>query len=116
MKDDLSSFPDSSHAVTADVSLSETAQAAEFFLSDGVIVTGSSTGQPADKLDLEAVKECVVIPVLMGSGVTAQNVNDYVMADAIVVGSYFKHGGIWSNEISEGKVDRMMKAIEEQTE
>jgi len=28
------------HAVTADVSLVETARAAEFFLADGIVVTG----------------------------------------------------------------------------
>src|SRR6185295_9518480 len=34
-----------SHALTADVSLAETGRAAEFFLADGVIVTGSATGE-----------------------------------------------------------------------
>ncbi|XP_061526976.1 uncharacterized protein F13E9.13, mitochondrial [Phycodurus eques] len=34
----------SSHALTSDVSAAETARAAEFFLSDGLILTGTSTG------------------------------------------------------------------------
>ena len=34
----------SSHSITSDISLVETAQAAELFLSDGVIVSGTSTG------------------------------------------------------------------------
>lgn len=38
----------SSHAVTADVSLAETARAAELFMSDGIIVTGTATGEPAE--------------------------------------------------------------------
>nr|CAD7443432.1 unnamed protein product [Timema bartmani] len=38
----------SAHAITSDVSLEETARAAEFFCSDGVIVTGSATGDPAN--------------------------------------------------------------------
>ena len=38
----------SSHAITADVDVAETARAAEFALADGVIVTGAATGQPAD--------------------------------------------------------------------
>ena len=38
----------SAHALTADVSLVETAKAAEFFLVDGVIVSGIATGHPAD--------------------------------------------------------------------
>lgn len=35
----------SAHAVTSDVSLVEMAKAAEFFGSDGVIVTGTATGE-----------------------------------------------------------------------
>jgi membrane complex biogenesis BtpA family protein len=35
----------SSHALTADVSLAETAEAAAFFLSDGLVITGSSHRQ-----------------------------------------------------------------------
>ena len=34
-----------SHAVTADVDIVETARAAAFFLSDGVIITGTATGK-----------------------------------------------------------------------
>lgn len=37
----------SSHAITADVDIVETAQAAKFFLADGVVVTGPATGQVA---------------------------------------------------------------------
>ncbi len=35
----------SSHSITSDVDIVETAKAAEFFLSDGVILTGTSTGE-----------------------------------------------------------------------
>lgn len=45
----------SAHAVTSDVSLKETAQAAEFFHADGLIVTGTATGHPAKPSDLEGV-------------------------------------------------------------
>ena len=37
----------SSHAITSDVSLSETIKAAKFFLADGIILTGAATGDPA---------------------------------------------------------------------
>ena len=42
----LSNF--SSHAITDDLTVQDVAEAAEFCLADGVIVTGSATGQPAD--------------------------------------------------------------------
>ena len=43
----------SSHIMTSDISIEQTAADAEFFLSDGVIVTGNSTGVSAS---LEEVK------------------------------------------------------------
>lgn len=43
----------SSHAITQDVNLIETAKAATFFLSDGIVITGTSTGQPAEPSDVE---------------------------------------------------------------
>ena len=39
--------------MTSDISLAETAQSAELFLSDGVIVTGSSTGIPTNVEDVK---------------------------------------------------------------
>lgn len=42
----------SSHMITSDISVSQMSRDAEFFLSDGVIVTGNSTAQPADTQEL----------------------------------------------------------------
>lgn len=44
----------SSHAMTADLKIKDVAKAAEFFLSDGIIVTGSCTGEEADHEDLKS--------------------------------------------------------------
>lgn len=62
----------SSHAVTSDIDLLETVKAAEYFLSDGVIITGSSTGKETDENELISINGKLAIPVLIGSGVTAQ--------------------------------------------
>lgn len=43
----------SAHAITSDVSLAHTAKAAEFFLADGVILTGAATGDPAAPSDFK---------------------------------------------------------------
>ncbi|KAJ7311905.1 hypothetical protein JRQ81_006223 [Phrynocephalus forsythii] len=101
----------SAHALTADVSIAETAQAAEFFLADGVVVTGSATGLKADPKELEEVGHAVKIPVLVGSGVTLENVEDYLAANALIVGSYFKKEGYWGNRIVPGHVKRFMEHI-----
>uniref|UniRef100_A0A914YF58 Uncharacterized protein n=1 Tax=Panagrolaimus superbus TaxID=310955 RepID=A0A914YF58_9BILA len=51
----------SSHAITADVSVGEMAHAAEFFLADGVILTGNATGQPANVLDIKGERKKQVL-------------------------------------------------------
>jgi membrane complex biogenesis BtpA family protein len=78
----------SAHAITADVSLAETAQTAAYNLADAVIVTGSHTGQPADTDDLLAVKRNnPKLPIYIGSGITAENAHQYASADGFIVGS-----------------------------
>jgi membrane complex biogenesis BtpA family protein len=102
----------SSHALTADVDISETAHAAEFFLSDGVIVTGVATGTEASLEELHQVKAAVNIPVLVGSGVTLENVDRYLaIADALIVGSYFKFAGLWSNAVDYDRVEAFMQKV-----
>jgi predicted TIM-barrel enzyme len=49
----------SAHSITSDVDISEMAQAAEFFQSDGIILTGSSTGQEANAEELENVRKAI---------------------------------------------------------
>jgi membrane complex biogenesis BtpA family protein len=101
----------SSHAITSDTDIVETARAAEFFLSDGVIVTGKSTGSPADLAEIVAVKRAVGLPVIVGSGVTEGNVAKYLAAaDAVIVGSSLKENGMWDNPVDRRKVESFMAA------
>jgi len=101
----------SAHALTADVSLVETARAAEFFLVDGVIVSGIATGHAADVSEVQSVARAVGVPTLVGSGVTLSNVHDYVDADALIVGSSVKHGGIWSGAVDESRARGLARAF-----
>lgn len=102
----------SSHALTADVDIAETARAAEFFLSDGVIVTGQATGIETDLAELQQVKAAVNIPVLVGSGITLENVDRYLaIADALIVGSYFKQDGHWTQEVDFDRVKIFMDKV-----
>ncbi|MCH7963991.1 MAG: BtpA/SgcQ family protein [Bacteroidetes bacterium] len=102
----------SSHSVTSDIDVVETAKAAEFFLSDGVILTGTSTGQETDIDELKKVGNVVNIPVLIGSGLTADNIENYFSAaDAFIIGSYFKQGGYWQNEVDADRVEALMNKI-----
>ena len=102
----------SSHAITADVDIDETAQAAEFFLSDGVIITGSSTGKAVYLHELKSLKDKIHIPVLIGSGVTAENIHEYwEYASAFIVGSHFKENGYWRKDISEKRLRVFMETV-----
>jgi membrane complex biogenesis BtpA family protein len=101
----------SAHAITGDVSVTETAKAAEFFLADGVIVSGVATGQPTDVSEVKAVAQAVTIPTLVGSGITLENIHDYCDADALIVGSSVKRGGVWSGPIDESQVAALARAF-----
>lgn len=105
----------SAHALTADVSLVETAKAAEFFLVDGVIVTGIATGEPTDAAEVRAVSSAIGVPVLVGSGVTAKNLRDYDAAAALIVGSDVKRDGVWSSPLDEARTRAIASAFREQT-
>uniref|UniRef100_A0A3B3WNU5 BtpA family membrane complex biogenesis protein n=1 Tax=Poecilia mexicana TaxID=48701 RepID=A0A3B3WNU5_9TELE len=94
-----------------DVTIKETARAAEFFLSDGVVITGAATGDQADPWELTEVSQSVKIPVLIGSGVTYDNVENFLDANGMIIGSHFKHGGHWANAIDPERVKRFMAKI-----
>jgi hypothetical protein len=104
----------SAHAITADVSLVETARAAEFFLADGVIVTGVATGRETEPREVAAVSEAVAIPTLVGSGVGPANLARYASADALIVGSSLKRDGVWSNPMDPKRVAAMAEAFHQE--
>lgn len=130
----------SSHSITNDVSLAETAHAAEFFMSDGIILTGkcngklfrkwpfvfqdvlffwltldgvgTATGCAVDVNDLKSIHGKVNAPILIGSGVTSENLREYFYkSNAAIIGSYFKSGGHWSGELSEEKIAALMDKV-----
>jgi membrane complex biogenesis BtpA family protein len=101
-----------SHAITSDITLGDAARAAEFFGADALIVTGSHTGQPTSADDLVLVRQSSSLPVLVGSGATPQTSLDLLAhADSLIVGSFLKEDGVWSNELDPGRVQRMVDAV-----
>ncbi len=101
----------SSHAITADTSLDEHAQAAEFFGSDGVIVTGSATGIATPLEDLALTRAATALPVLAGSGVTATSVQKTLaICNGVIVGSDLKVDGRWYNPLDAARAERFVRA------
>lgn len=102
----------SSHSITADTDIAETARAAEFFLADGLVVTGPATASATSLDDLRETRAATELPVAVGSGVTAENAARYLeVADALIVGSDLKEGGDWRNPVSAERAARFMESV-----
>lgn len=103
----------SSHAITADLDLAQTAHAAEFFGADGLIVTGTATGAPTGKADLLQAREGTALPILVGSGTTPENLSElWDAADGFIIGSWLKEGGRWDRPLDPGRMKAIIAAAE----
>jgi membrane complex biogenesis BtpA family protein len=103
----------SSHAITSDVTLEETISAAEFFLSDGIIITGSATGKEASLNDVKTASRSTKLPVIIGSGITDINIETYwPYADAFIVGSSLKLEGNWRNNVDKLRVNKLINKVQ----
>ena len=101
-----------SHSLTIDLDIKDEIMQAEFFLADGVIVTGQFTGINPDKNDLIKAKNATRLPVLIGSGMTAENIQEYLpLADGFIVGSYFRRGGRFLEKLEPERLNRFMKVF-----
>ncbi len=102
----------SAHAITADLAIGDHARAAEFFHSDGLIITGSVTGQAPDPTQITEVKHLTDLPVLLGSGIEAENLSRFwSLADGFIVGSTLKVAGHWFNELDEIRIAAFMAKV-----
>lgn len=100
----------SSHSITSDISIEETAHAAEFFLADSLIVTGVSTGTTASLEEVITTKNSTKLPIAIGSGITTENLKNYFKhADIFIVGSFIKEKGNWKNKISKSRTKSLIE-------
>ena len=78
------------------------------------MVTGNHTGIPVTIDELKALKSNLDFPVMVGSGITLENVATYVpLCDAMIVGSYFKDKGHWQNDLNYDRVAGFMNRVRE---
>jgi membrane complex biogenesis BtpA family protein len=116
--DDIPVFADikkkhAAHAWTEDVTLAEMARELALHRADAVVVTGGHTGRMPAVEDLKAVSEVTDMPVLVGSGATAENLCDFSpYVDGFIVGSTLKEGGLWHAPVSEARVEAVVAAAE----
>lgn len=101
-----------SHAVTADLSLAETAANLDMQAADAVVVTGPTTGVPPQPAELEAVAAASRLPVVVGSGLTVENAALLApRCHAAIVGTSLKEGGDWRRPVDAGRVARFVEAF-----
>lgn len=78
-------------------------------LADVLIVSGIGTGKATDKQALVLVKEPASIPVVIGSGITLNNIADYyTIADGFIIGSYFKEKGLSQNALDPKRISELV--------
>lgn len=82
--------------------------------ADAIIVSGSATGASVDVEQLRAAKKAAgTTPVLIGSGVSAENVGELVPhADGLIVGTSLKVDGISTNPVDAARAGAFMRAYE----
>lgn len=102
----------SAHAITADVSLGQTAETVEFMGADCVIVTGSVTGEAPKVADVQEAKSNCHLPVFLGSGISTNNIEQFRNeADGFIIGSAFKVDGLWSNTVDPNRVTQFVHRL-----
>ncbi len=82
-------------------------------LADALIITGEGTGLTTALSDVESVRQaCPRVPLLIGSGVDAGNVVDYLrLADGVIVGSSLKFDGRVEEPVDVERVRQLARVI-----
>jgi len=77
-------------------------------LADAIIVTGAATGAAADPSRLRMLREAIPdAPLVVGSGLTAENASQFADADAAIVGTSIKRDG----RIDPQRVEALVRAF-----
>jgi len=105
-----------SHMVLTHVSIEDSARSAQECGADAIIVTGTHIGEETPMEIIEKVRKIVNIPLIVASGVKEANIREQLdIADAAIVGSSLKEGGIISNPISLELTKRLIQAAQRET-
>jgi membrane complex biogenesis BtpA family protein len=80
-------------------------------LADALFISGQETGAAADVKRLLRAREAVDAPILIGSGLTAENAADYADADGAIVGTSIKRDGRVEMPVDPLRVERVVRAF-----
>ena len=81
--------------------------------ADALIISGTGTGVAANIDDVERVRRaCPHAKILLGSGVTLENVSEFLQfADGVIVGTSLKVGGRLFNPVDPTRVAALVKTV-----
>jgi membrane complex biogenesis BtpA family protein len=80
-------------------------------LADAIIISGRETGAPAEVEQLALLREAIDAPLLIGSGVTADNAIVYAAADGVIAGTSLKSDGRVDAPVDRVRVERVVSAF-----
>jgi membrane complex biogenesis BtpA family protein len=101
-----------SHFIISDRTIAEQAHDAESEGADALIVTGFETGKAPTPEKIKEFSRHIGIPVLIGSGLTAENVSALLpLVDGAIVGSNFKKDNQWKNPVDRQTSRRFMDEV-----
>jgi membrane complex biogenesis BtpA family protein len=102
-----------SHAIVGDRSIPELTRDVDFFQADCIIATGQRTGDAAAIGEIDEIGAATHLPILVGSGVTKDNVGAILeRTSGVIVASSLKHGGVWWNAVEEPRVRAFVEAAQ----
>jgi membrane complex biogenesis BtpA family protein len=100
------------HAIVADRTIAELTRDVEFFDADAIICTGQRTGDAATVEEIETMRAASGLPLLVGSGVTPENIDTLLpLLDGVIIASALKHEGVWWNRVEEARVGAFMDKV-----
>jgi hypothetical protein len=82
-------------------------------LADALIVTGAETGSAPDAARLALLRKAVDAPLIVGSGLTADNAATFAEADAAIVGTTIKREGLIDAEVDPARVAAVVRAFKQ---
>lgn len=100
------------HAITGDLDITDEVMQAELDLIDGIIVTGKFTRIKPNTEDVIKVKKVTSLPVIIGSGMTKENIAEFLqLADGFIVGSTFRKDGKFLEKLDPKRLHEFMSTF-----
>ena len=82
--------------------------------ADAIIYTGSKTGEPPKINDIKKLKEKILKPLYIGSGVNENNITGFLqIADGVIVGTAIKEENKTENPVSLEKAQKLVKLVKQ---